>query len=718
MSIRSKFTLSFGLFLIFLVVSIGTLIFNIKRQEASGYLIDVSGRVRFLSRDFVKDTLVAAGLFDLGVKDDDNKDRLSRLAMNMEEEKKLCMTYIQALIKGGTVAVNSVSNTDIAPPSEEIKVHYQRVLEAWTDLEKASAAYLGSYKDKDKLFHLLSASDSFLELAHKGVLKISDETRAKMKDIKLLSGILIGSLLPATIIFYFFINLVIVKPVRIISNVISGAISKEDVDLTRVAYTGSSDEIGSLSEAFNSLRGLISSVLMKVRGSLDQTKASVALFASKMGKMNTGADAQVNDSAEVAASVLEINATIKEISDAVTKLHEFTEQGTSTLLQLKTSVSEIASNTSYFASFVDETSASIEESFASIKTINESIEHSKELVNATLSSATEISTSVRDVHDSAKKSSRLAQEVASDIRDTGIKAIYEAVTSMNAIKESASQSAGAVEDMSRSSEKIDRVLKVISEVANETKLLALNAAILSAQAGEHGKGFGVVADEISRLADRTAQNTKEIAIIIRDFKKYINDVVTTEDTTQGLISRGSDMITDAGVVLNDILRKSVESANSSAFIERATDEQAIAIHGIYSAIEGLSMRTEDIIRATEQQHSGTRQVLLGVDKIKEISHGLKKSTFELSEGVSLIARAGIETHDKIRLIKISMEEIKNGVNEITMRIQLITDVAKDNLKLARDITDETSNLAGSVESLETEVSRFKVNEGRGEEVKR
>ena len=201
MSIRSKFTLSFGLFLIFLVVSIGTLLFNIKRQEASGYLIDVSGRVRFLSRDFVKDTLVAAGLFDLGVKDDDNKDRLSRLAMNMEEEKKLCMTYIQALIKGGTVVVNSVSNTDIAPPSEEIKVHYQRVLEAWTDLEKASAAYLGSYKDKDKLFHLLSASDSFLELAHKGVLKISDETRAKMKDIKLLSSILKGSLQPETIIF-------------------------------------------------------------------------------------------------------------------------------------------------------------------------------------------------------------------------------------------------------------------------------------------------------------------------------------------------------------------------------------------------------------------------------------------------------------------------------------------------------------------------------------
>ncbi len=708
MSIRTKFTLSFGLFLIFLAVSIGTLIFNIKRQEASGYLVDVSGRVRYISREFVKDTLVTAGLSDLDLKDDGYNDRLNRIAVNMEEEKRLCRTYIQALMKGGTVAVNSAGNTDISPPSVEIKAHYQRVLEAWTDLEKASAAYLVSYKDKDKLFSLLSASDSFLELAHTGVLKISDETRTKMRNIKLLSGILIASLLPATTVFYFFINLVIVKPVRVISNVISGSISNEDVDLTREVSVGSSDEIGSLSEAFNNLRGRISSALMKVRGSLDLTKASAALFTSKMRKVTAGADSQVNDSGEAAASVLEINATIKEISGAVTKLHEFTEQASSTLLQLKTSVSDIASNTSYFASFVDETLASIEENFASIKTINESIEHSKELVYTTLSSATEVSASVRDVHASAKKTLRLAQEVVSDIRDTGIKAIDEAVASMNAIKESASHSAGAVEDMSRSSEKIDRVLKVISDVAKETKLLALNAAILSAQAGEHGKGFGVVADEISRLADRTARNTKEIGITIRDLKKFISEVVTTEDTTQGLINRGSDMITDAGVVLNDILRKSVESANSSAFIERATDEQAKAIHGIYSAIESLSIRTEDIIRATEQQHAGSRQVLLGVDKIKEISHGLKKSAFEFSEGVSLTARAGIETHDKIRLIKTSIEEIKNGVNEITMRIQMITDVAKDNLILSKATADEASNLAGSVESLEREINCFRV----------
>ena len=78
--------------------------------------------------------------------------------------------------------------------------------------------------------------------------------------------------------------------------------------------------------------------------------------------------------------------------------------------------------------------------------------------------------------------------------------------------------------MRKSSEKIDEIVQVIAEVADETKLLALNAAILSAQAGEHGKGFSVVADEIGRLAERTAKNTKEIAAIIEEVKGYINNV--------------------------------------------------------------------------------------------------------------------------------------------------------------------------------------------------
>lgn len=184
--------------------------------------------------------------------------------------------------------------------------------------------------------------------------------------------------------------------------------------------------------------------------------------------------------------------------------------------------------------------------------------------------------------------------------------------------------------MRKSSEKIDEIVQVIAEVADETKLLALNAAILSAQAGEHGKGFSVAADEIGRLAERTAQNTKEITTIIEEVKGYINNVATAEEKTVSLIGKGLELITDAGVVFNGILETPTASASQTAFIEKATAEQAK-----------------------------------------------------------------------------TMEDMKAGSIARTKRIEAITDIAKDNLGLAKEMTKESSVLGDAVGTLDGEINRFR-----------
>jgi len=538
------------------------------------------------------------------------------------------------------------------------------------------------------------------------VIKTSLETtESKVYSMMIRMG-LMGLLVIAglLVVIPFSIKRKIVKPVQNVLSV-TGEISQGD--LTKAVSITSADEMGRLAGAIEGMRKGLIGLIHKVSGSLKGVKVSIGSFVSGMGRVTEGAEKQVEDSSEIAASLHEIDATVGEITEAVSNLHEYAENTLATLLQMKASVKEIADNTASFVSFIDETSSSIEESFALTRTVNENIGQSKEAVNTTLASATQISRSVQDVRDSAKHSSTLAKEVVSNIRENGIVAITESVNGMNEIKDSADKTAKVVEGMRGSSEKIDEIVQVIREVADETKLLALNAAILSAQAGEHGKGFGVVAEEIGRLAERTAQNTKDIASIIEEIKEYINNAVGAQKKTVTLIDKGSDLITDAGVVFNGILETSTKSASQASFIEKATEEQAKAIEEISSSIEKISLGMEEILKASEQQQTGSEQILAGIDKVKDISHGLKHSTSEQSKGADLLAETGESILSQVSRVKQAMEDMKAGSIEITKRIEAINDIAKLNLELTREMTKETSKLNNAAETLESEIGRFK-----------
>lgn len=111
-----------------------------------------------------------------------------------------------------------------------------------------------------------------------------------------------------------------------------------------------------------------------------------------------------------------------------------------------------------------------------------------------------------------------------------------------------------------------------------------------------------------------------------------------------LIGKGLELITDAGVVFNGILETSTASASQTAFIEKATAEQAKTIKEINSSIEGISSRMEEILNASEQQRSGSEMILLGIEKAKEIAQGLKNSTSEQSKGADPQWRARTYSH--------------------------------------------------------------------------
>jgi len=506
------------------------------------------------------------------------------------------------------------------------------------------------------------------------------------------------------VVIPFAVRRMVVRPLH---GVLSIAEEVSKGDLTKEVKYTSKDEMGNLVNSIEEMRKGLSSLVRKVKDSFIIVMRSAGRFAGGMQELTAGAEKQVQDSLGVSGSVHDINTLIDEITESIRRLHDSTEKTAAALQEMKASIKEIAESVASFAQFIDDTSTSIEESFASIRVVNEGIDRSKEAVDTTLTATMQLKESVKDVRKYAGQSAHLAGEVAASIKDKGLVAIGEATKSMEEITASASNAAEVIEEMRRSSERIDEIVKIIDDVADSTKLLALNAAILAAQAGEYGKGFGVVADEIGRLAEHTAGHTKEITSIIEGVKEGIDRAANAQEKTRGLIKKGHKLLTQAGTVFDTILKTSTESASQALFIEKATDEQAKAIQEISSSMESIFHRMEEIARASEYQRVGSEQILTGVERMKEIAAGLKNSTLEQSKGVDIIAGAEEAILEQVERIGKAMEDLKIDGMEIMKRIEAISEVAKKNHELTRELEEETSRFGRVIETLQMDVNRFR-----------
>lgn len=506
------------------------------------------------------------------------------------------------------------------------------------------------------------------------------------------------------IVIPFAVRRMVTRPLRDVLSV-TEEISRGD--LTREIIPPSEDEVGSLVKAINTMKEGLRSLIERVKDSLLIVTTSTGRVSGGVRDLIEGAERQERDSSGVSGSVNEINNLVKEVGHSITKLHESIGDTASALQELKASIKEIADNTAFFTKFIEDTSSSIEESFASIRAINEEIGHSKEAINATLTATMELRESVREVRDSAKESSRLAGEVVNNIKERGVVAIKEAMRGMESIKLSASDTKEVIDEMKRSSEKIDEIVKIIDEVADSTKLLSLNASILSAQAGEYGKGFGVVADEIGRLADRTADHTKEITSIIAGVKDGIERVVQAQFKTARLIEEGSELLNNVDSIFERIQKTSSESSSLAIFIEKATEQQAMAIQEISSSIESVFHRVEEIAKASEYQRQGGVQILNGIERLKNMATGLKNSTAEQTKGIDTIASAVVIILEEMERIRKAMDEVERGGSVIMNRIGTIRDIARRNLELSRQLREDTESLEGVVETLGRDINRFR-----------
>lgn len=285
----------------------------------------------------------------------------------------------------------------------------------------------------------------------------------------------------------------------------------------------------------------------------------------------------------------------------------------------------------------------------------------KEAVQAAASAANQISSSTEEMAAGAQEQSSQATEVAGAVEEMtktiletsknasvaaesskfanetglkGTKKVEESKNGMNKIVSSAQNTAHIISSLTNKTDQIGEITQVINDIADQTNLLALNAAIEAARAGEQGRGFAVVADEVRKLAERTTKATKEIADMIKMIQREAKDADESMNEAKTAVELGMKLTDEVGVVLNEISHENNKVADVVGQVAAASEEQS-------SAAEQISKNIESISSVTQQSASGLQQ-------IAHASEDLNRLTLNLQELIAQFKVDNSTSHFAVR----------------------------------------------------------------------
>ena len=311
----------------------------------------------------------------------------------------------------------------------------------------------------------------------------------------------------------------------------------------------------------------------------------------------------MNELQEVADGDLTVHATVSEdITGAIADSVNYTVEELRGLVERVTTTAEQVTSASGNAQNIStELLAATEQQSREIQDASETV----------LKMASEIT----DVSKSANESAEVArQSVAAALQ--GSTAVENAIKGMHEIREQIQETSKRIKRLGESSQEIGEITELISDITEQTNVLALNAAIQAASAGEAGRGFSVVAEEVQRLAERSAGAAKQIGALVRTIQTDTHDAVAAmEKSTQGVVE-GAKLSDAAGAALSDISRVSNRLAELIQGISFATELQATSANGVAHNIQHILSVTESTQDGTQQTANSIRQLSLLAQELK------------------------------------------------------------------------------------------------------
>jgi twitching motility protein PilJ len=232
-------------------------------------------------------------------------------------------------------------------------------------------------------------------------------------------------------------------------------------------------------------------------------------------------------------------------------------------------------------------------------------------------SVLQMAQSINEVSQTAAQSARVAQQSLA-AAEKGGQAVHNQIAGMNEIRTQIQDTAKRIKRLGESSLEIGEIVELISDITEQTNVLALNAAIQAASAGEAGRGFTVVAEEVQRLAERSGEATKQIEAIVKTIQADTQDAVAAmEKSTEGVVE-GTKLSDAAGQALDEIRKVSRDLAELIGGISAQTQKQSASVSDVTRGMQG-------ILKITEETTEGTKQTNVSIGQLTKLAAELRSS---------------------------------------------------------------------------------------------
>jgi len=369
-----------------------------------------------------------------------------------------------------------------------------------------------------------------------------------------------------------------------------------------------------------------------------------------------------------------IDTLTRELDKSFSEILNRREEYSSNIITLEGAVSSMSSSTKDIATAAEAVLGSVDQTSKSVNEISVAIENASSkldsLTESTFQSASameEVSASIKNIEESTVLSHKVSMQVKVQA-DEGRLVLSETADALADIQRAVDFSYKGIMRLSEKSQRIDNIINVINDITKRTNLLALNAAIIASQAGEYGKSFGVVADEIRNLSLQTGQSTGEITSIIEEILRESRLAAENISQTKHLVQKGVDLGYNTGESLNIIIASANKSMEMTEEIKFATREQTHGINLVTKSIEDISSMAAGIFSVSKEQADATKSIAHAIGSIRHMADEMVGATFaqvrgsrEIRDSVDGVA---LMVHDIFMDLENRQQESASVVSEL------------------------------------------------------